>query len=150
MKILVDGKEVEAYHLVMKKENALDIFKGKKKVEIRHQSPRFETMFFDKEKADFYLKHRDDELFNGTINDCFKDTKYIHFTNYNGSWHLDVEVEKITLEMLTKEAVEYLNEEYDFHDLDNDWQQFENVDWQEVPGFFALGLGKIVSHSGLN
>lgn len=151
MKISVKGKEVEAYNLIMRKENAIEILNGTKKVEIRTQSPRFESMFFDKEKKNFYMKHIDDDLFNGTIDDCFRnDIKYIHFTNYNGSWHLDVEVTKISLEMLTKEGVQYLNDEYDFHDLDDQWQEFENSDWQDVPGFFALALGEIVSHSGLN
>ena len=48
MTIEVNGKPVEAYHLIMKKENALDILKGKKKVEIRAFSEKYNYLFIDK------------------------------------------------------------------------------------------------------
>ena len=58
MTIQVDGKPVEAYHLIMKKENALDILKGKKKVEIRTFSDKYLSMFIDQEKYKKYQQKR--------------------------------------------------------------------------------------------
>ncbi|MBQ8958643.1 MAG: hypothetical protein IJ057_09140 [Bacteroidales bacterium] len=40
MKININGNEVEAYALIMRKENALEILRGTKTVELRAESPQ--------------------------------------------------------------------------------------------------------------
>ncbi len=52
MKINVNGNEVEAYALIMKKENALEILRGEKTLEIRVDSPRYVKMFTDQEQVE--------------------------------------------------------------------------------------------------
>ena len=56
MTIEINGKPVEAYHLIMKKENALDILNGKKKVEIRAFSEKYNDLFIDKKLYKEYQK----------------------------------------------------------------------------------------------
>lgn len=47
MKITYNGKEHEAYALVMKRENALEILNGTKRVEIRAFTEFYDRMFLD-------------------------------------------------------------------------------------------------------
>nr|DAD78499.1 MAG TPA: hypothetical protein [Siphoviridae sp. ctGkF12] len=149
MTIEVNGKPVEAYHLIMKKENALDILKGKKKVEIRAFSKKYNDMFINKElykEFQEYLKDPDGSM---ELEDCLNETEYIYFTNYNKSWYLIVEVLDIAVYKMTQEDVEVLNEDYDFHDFDNEWQQYKDLPEDEIPVFYGLGLADVISHEGL-
>nr|DAY02601.1 MAG TPA: ASCH domain protein [Caudoviricetes sp.] len=149
MTIEVNGKPVEAYHLIMKKENALDILNGKKKVEIRAFSKKYNDMFINKElykEFQEYLKDPDGSM---ELEDCLNETEYIYFTNYNKSWYLIVEVLDIAVYKMTQEDVEVLNEDYDFHDFDNEWQQYKDLPEDEIPVFYGLGLADVISHEGL-
>lgn len=47
MTIKYKDQEIEAYPLIMRKENALDILRGKKTIEIRKFSGKYEKMFTD-------------------------------------------------------------------------------------------------------
>lgn len=47
MKINYKGQEIEAYSLIMTKKNALDILNGKKTIETRALSSKYEKMFTD-------------------------------------------------------------------------------------------------------
>ena len=149
MTIEINGKPVEAYHLIMKKENALDILNGKKKVEIRAFSKKYNDMFINKElykEFQEYLKDPDGSM---ELEDCLNETEYIYFTNYNKSWYLIVEVLDIAVYKMTQEDVEVLNEDYDFHDFDNEWQQYKDLPEDEIPVFYGLGLADVISHEGL-
>jgi len=149
MTIQVNGKPVEAYHLIMKKENALDILNGKKKVEIRKFSKKYNDMFINKElykEFQEYLKDPDGSM---ELEDCLNETEYIYFTNYNNSWHLIVEVLDIAVYQMTKEDVEVLNEDYNFHDFDNEWQQYKDIREEDIPMFYGIGLADVISHQGI-
>ena len=52
MKINYNGQEIEAYSLIMTKENALDILNGKKSIETRMLSAKYEKMFTDFAQVD--------------------------------------------------------------------------------------------------
>ncbi len=160
MKITVDNKEVEAYRLIMRKENALDILSGKKKVEIRTYSDNYCGLFFDKEKlakANEVFNETgsvEDEEGNSIFESAIKDVRYVYFTNYNNTWSLVVSLDWVYIMNTTKDWVEFLNENYNFHDLDNEWQQFEELaakeKYEEIPSFFALAIKEVVSQKGLN
>ncbi len=159
MKVKVNDKEVEAYHLIMRKENALEILNGTKKIEIRDYSDKYCGMFYDKDKLakanEVFEKtgNSNDEQGTSLFEKSVKNTRYICFTNYNKSWSLIIEVTWFYILSLTKENVQFLNDEFDFHDLDNDWQEFEDAvkkeKYDEIPSFWALQLGKVISHENL-
>ena len=149
MTIEIEGKQVEAYHLIMKKENALDILNGKKKVEIRAFSEKYNDLFIDKKLYKEYQKDLENPNGSMTIEDTLKDTAYIYFTNYNKTWELIVEILDIAVYQMTKEDIEVLNEDYDFHNLDNEWQQYKDLTEEEIPMFYGLGLADVVSHKGV-
>lgn len=145
MKINVNGKEVEAYRLIMQKANAKEILDGTKKIEIRDFSATYERMFIDKEKEKQVIERRqknpDEEFFFEDI--TRSDVKYIRFTNYSGSWYLDVSLKYITAFELSEEDIKFLNKEFDFHDLDETWQEFKDLPENEKPLMFAIVLDKV-------
>ncbi|MCK0201352.1 hypothetical protein [Ornithobacterium rhinotracheale] len=149
MKINVNNQEVEAYRLIMKKENAKDIVSGKKKLEVRNYNNIYCGMFLDKKKFEEYLKDLEDP--NGTmaLSDAVKDTKYIRFTNYNGSWHLDVSIDFIEPFEMSKENVEAIGQNYNFHDFDDQWQEFEDLSQEEKPFFFGIVIDKVINRHNI-
>ncbi|GJH39876.1 hypothetical protein RCZ04_04260 [Capnocytophaga sp. HP1101] len=157
MTIQVNGKPAEAYHLIMKKENALDILKGTKKVEMRTFSDKYLSMFIDQEKYKEYQEKLKEPDFQGIdengvleFDKVYRDDiRHIFFTNYNKTWNLVVELDGITTCSMVKDDIEFLAKNFDFHDYDNEWQQFEGKDLDEIPAFFALVISKVVSHEGL-
>ncbi len=56
MTINVNGKEVEAYHLIMQKGNALDIVNGSKHVEVRGATDQYFSRFFNKKKYEAFTR----------------------------------------------------------------------------------------------
>ena len=143
MKINVNGKEVEAYGLKMKKENALEIIAGKKTLEIRSFNPFYCRMFTDKEQLEKNTKLREE----GRGDECIepiKNVQYIHFHDYNNSWFLDVQIDEAGISTMCQEDVEMLAEDFDFHDYDNEWQQFEETSEEEKPIFYWFHIKSIV------
>lgn len=156
MKIQVNGQEVEAYHLIMKKENALEILNGTKKVEIREFNQKYGTLFIDPQKeAEYFEKMKQpnfeyiDENGVAECDKIYKDVKYIYFTNYNKSWSLVVEIDQIYMLYMIKDDIEFLSEQLGFKEYDNEWQQFEGKDLDDIPSFFAIDIKRIVSNENL-
>lgn len=148
MKITVDGQKEEAYALIMRKENALEILHGTKTVEIREANSKYEKMFTDQDRLE---KNRQAEA-EGRDEwqvPVRTDVAFVHFYNYNNSWSLDCEIDEIGTASLTKEDVDFLNQEFGFHELDNEWQEFEGKPDDEIPFFFYLHIKGIVAHRGL-
>jgi len=140
--ILYNGKEVEAYDFIMRKENALDIIDGKKRIEIRSFSPYYHKLLIDKEQEKINQENP-----NEYIEPIRTDIEFIHFHNYNNSWFLDVKINEIGLSIMNKEDIEMLAEDFDFHDFDNEWQQFENLPDEQKPLFYWFSITKIVGHN---
>lgn len=75
----LNGKQVEAFDLIMRKENAWAILDGNKALELRSSSPFYIRRFLNPK---------------GTLDMTFeafepKDIHAIHFHDYNNSWFLD-------------------------------------------------------------
>lgn len=151
MKINIDGKEVEAYHLIMRKENALEILKGTKKIEVREFKAKYEKLFVDKQKEKEVFEAKDkDPNAEFSFDDIMRDdVKYIFFTNYSKSWSLVVELDHITAFELSEADITFLKEEFDFHDLDQAIEDFKDVPEGEKPLMFGLVLGEIKNRENI-
>jgi hypothetical protein len=148
MKIKVKDEEVEAYDLLMRKEYALDIISGKKTLEIREFKSHYVNMFTDKEQ----LAKNEELRKAGKDDECIeplKATQYVRFHNYNYSWTLDVEIDEIGISTVCREDIEDLADAFDFHDYDNEWQQYEHLDDDEKPVFYWLHIKEIVGRKGI-
>lgn len=149
MKINYKGQEAEAYALIMKKENALEILKGKKTVEFRDFTPKYEKMFTDFEQ----IAKNQDLVAAGRENECLPpfntDIEAIHFYPYNNSWHLDVLIDEIGVVDITEEGAKFLADTFGCHEMDDQWQQFAHLPKDKIPFTFYLHIDEIVGHHGL-
>lgn len=145
MTISVNGQQVEAYNLLMKKEFAQVILNGQKKVEFRSFSDHYCRMFIDEEVArknkEAGLKPGDEKFDFG-----LRDTQYIHFHNYNNSWYLDVEVAGIGMCVVDSYDISSLAEDFDdFKAYIDDAKKNDELPEDERPMMFYLVLGDVVS-----
>jgi len=149
-----DPEPIMVLNLIMRKEFALQILKGEKKVEIRPFSEHYYNRLTDKKVDKWMDDHRDDE---GMDKEAFEEfmcstrpVGRIHFHNYNNSWFLDVRVTENALVGLTEDVVEDLQDRYDFHELDEllasyrKKEQGQKSDVVARPIFYYFGLGEVI------
>ena len=125
MKISYNGQEIEAYSLVMTKENALAILNGKKDIETRMLSTKYEKMFTDFAQVDENEKLRK----SGHEDECKPvlrtDIEAIHFYSTGAPWTLDVAIDEIGIGEVTEEGIKFMHDEFDFHDFDEQLKEFK-------------------------
>lgn len=143
MKIIVDGKEEMAYYLMLTKENAKAILNGSKKVELRSFSDYYVNLFINIDE--FNKKIKNGDIF--TVSETFKkDVKYIHFTNRQHSWFLDVEIESQNIGFLAEYDIIQLQEKYDFHELDPLIDDLNKKSEDElIDNFFYFVIKKVIN-----
>lgn len=148
MTITVNNQQVEAYDLLLKKEFALDIIEGRKKVEIRSFSDYYISRFLDKkimaqnDKAG--LKPFDD----GYQNEFRQDIHYIHFHNYNNTWFVDVEIEGIGMCVMDSQDIEPLVEDFpEMAEYLPDARKNDELPEEDKPMIFYIVLADIIAHN---
>ena len=149
MKINYNGQEIEAYSLIMTKENALDILNGKKSIETRMLSAKYEKMFTDFAQVDENEKFRK----AGREQECQPILRTvieaIHFYSTGAPWTLDVAIDEIGIGEITEEGIKFMHDEFDFHDFDEQLEDFKKNPPEEVPLFYYLHICEIIHHDGL-
>lgn len=141
-----DAKPIERLNLIMRKEFAMQILKGEKKMEFRAFSEYYCNRLVDKDINNFMNKyfgteHEDEVFFYANY---VRPVKIIHFHNYSNSWHLDVECERNDFVTLTDGDVKFLNEEYGCHELDDMLNDFNKRKEENRPLFFYFSCGKVI------
>jgi hypothetical protein len=131
-KIQYKGEEHEAFDFLMKKENALEILSGNKKIETRCYSDYYYRLVSDKNDKDKPVRD---------------DISFIYFHNYNNTWYLIVRIKEFGISNLSKKEVENIAKEFDFHDNDNEWQKYSHLPDDEKPAFYWFAISEIVSHN---
>lgn len=148
-KIKYNGQDIEAFALIMKKENALDILNGKKSIETRMMSARYEKMFIDFKQLEENERLRKE----GKENECKPilrtDVEAIHFYSTGAPWFLDVAIDEIGIGEVTEEGIKFMHEEFDFHDFDEQLEEFKKNPPKETPLFYYLHICEIIAHDGL-
>lgn len=143
------GQDVQAYALLMRKENALDILNGKKTVEVRMMSARYEKMFTDFEQLEENERLRKE----GRVDECKPilrtDIEAVHFYSTGASWHLDVAIDEIGISELTEEGIRFMQDEFGFHDFDGQLEEFKADPPKDIPLFYYLHIREVIGHSGL-
>lgn len=139
------AEDIECLSLIMKKEYAMQILAGTKKLEYRAYSPFYISRLIDKNVSNYIQANLDNEEVPFFCNDI-RQVKKIHFHDYNNSWFLDVEVEFNDAFSLVKSDIEYLHREFDAHEWDNDLENYEKagVPEDERPYFFYFVCGKVI------
>ena len=140
-------KPIERLDLVMKKEYAKEILSGTKKVEIRAFSEFYSSRLYDKKVLAFEDEHWDDEPLRTMMldfNDSVRAVKTIHFHDYGKTWFLDVECPENNTVVLVDDQVKYLQEQYGFHEFDEQLADLDAAEAPERPIFFYFAIGKIL------
>lgn len=147
--IKYNGQEVEAYSLIMTKANALDILNGKKVIEARKLSSKYEKMFTDFKQLEKNEKLRKE----GREDECQPilrtDIEAIHFYSTGAPWFLDVAIDEIGIGEVTEEGIKFMHEEFDFHDFDEQLEEFKKNPPEEIPLFYYLHISEVINHEGL-
>lgn len=147
--IKYNGQEVEAYSLIMTKANALDILNGKKVIETRKLSSKYEKMFTNFKQLEENERLRKE----GRENECQPilrtDIEAIHFYSTGAPWFLDVAIDEIGIGEITEEGLQFMHEEFDFHDFDDLLEEFKKNPPEEKPLFYYLHICEVINHEGL-
>ena len=138
--IKYNGQEVEAYSLIMTKANALDILNGKKVIEARKLSSKYEKQLEENER----LRKE------GRENECQPilrtDIEAIHFYSTGAPWFLDVAIDEIGIGEVTEEGIKFMHEEFDFHDFDEQLVEFKKNPPEEITVFYYLNISEVINH----
>lgn len=125
--IKYNGQEVEAYSLIMTKANALDILNGKKVIEARKLSSKYEKMFTNFKQLEENERLRKE----GRENECQPilrtDIEAIHFYSTGAPWFLDVAIDEIGIGEVTEEGIKFMQEEFGFHEFDEQLEEFKKL-----------------------
>ena len=147
--IKYNGQEVEAYSLIMTKANALDILNGKKVIETRTLSSKYEKMITNFKQLEENERLRKE----GRENECQPilrtDIEAIHFYSTGAPWFLDVAIDEIGIGEVTEEGIKFMHEEFDFHDFDEQLEEFKKNPPEEIPLFYYLHISEVINHEGL-
>jgi len=138
-------KDIECLNLIMKKDFALKILHGEKKVEFRAYGKHYHERLIDKDVANYIEKHP--ELPQEEIDefvDVFRRVKKIHFYNYNNSWHLDVKCDDNYILAVTRPNVEWLQTEFNCHEFDEMLADFERRKDNLRPLVFYFVCGEVI------
>ena len=137
------AKDVECLNLIMRKEFALQILNGTKKLEYRAYSEHYVTRLIDKAVNEYINMHIDDDDIAGFCNDI-RPVKKIHFHNYSNSWYLDVECVFNDAFIVNKDGIAYLNAEFDCHDWDEECARMDAKKEKMRPCMFFFVCGKVL------
>lgn len=143
------GQDVEAYSLIMRKENALDILNGKKVIETRALSMKYEKMFTDFKQLEENEKLRKEGREDKCKSALRTDVEAVHFYSTGASWFLDVAIDEIGIGEITEEGIKFMHDEFGFHDFDEQLEEFKKNPPKEKPLFYYLHICEIIDHNGL-
>ena len=142
------AEDIEVLDIIMTKKNALEILKGEKTVDFRLYSQTYCNRLYDKKVMDFLDKHDDDEEVQKALEKGFIDplriVNTIHFHNHTNSWYMDVECKANEIAALIPRDIEFLQENYNCHELDEMLARAEEKKEQDRPCFFWFALGKVL------
>ena len=143
-------RRIDCLDLIMKKEFALQILDGTKKIELRDASNHYCRRLYDSNITRFIDLHQnDDEIMNecgpyGYLDELMQVDR-IHFHNYSNSWFLDVKVLHTDYLYMNNDVKDQLNT-LGIHDVDDAIDEFEKkgIKPEERPVFFQFVLDEII------
>jgi hypothetical protein len=148
----VEPQPIECLNLIMKKQFAQQILNGEKKLEFRAMSEHYANRLTDDKVNSFINAHAGEEEFEevwGEFVQIVRPVKKIHFHNYNNSWYLDVECKSNDVVCAVRSDIEYLNEKFGCHELDELCNQLDTRKEQNRPVFYYFECGEVLDKSNI-
>ena len=139
---------IERLNLVMKRENALAIISGEKRVEFRTYTQHYVNRLYDKDTENFTERHKDEPEVVFWC-DALRPVESIRFHDRNHTWALDVECTYNDLVAPTDEGVAMLHDEYDCHEMDEMHRRLKREGADRFPLYFYFELGEVQDRIGI-
>ncbi len=130
------GAQAQSFDLIMRKEFALQIIEGVKRLEFRAVSDFYISRYM-REKPDGSLEYKDE-------------VEYLHFHDYNKSWFLDVHIEPIWFQYVHPSCAEFFHH-YGHYEFDRDMEEFAHFDPDNdddsanIPSLFCIPIDAIIN-----
>ena len=143
-----EAKDIDCLNLLLKRENALAIISGEKRIEFRAYTQHYVDRLYDGATEDFVERHKNepDVLF---WCDTLRLVRSIHFHDRGNTWSLDVECTHNDVIWPTDENVKYLHEEYGCHEMDALNRKLNREGATNRPMYFYFELGKIINRKNI-
>lgn len=141
-----ESRKIDCMNLIMRKEFALEILRGTKKVEYRAYTKHYMDRLTDKNTQAYVEAHAGDKEFIESATEysqMVRQVMKIHFHNYNNTWFLDVECTMNDTVALTKGGVELMHA-YGSNELDEELDHFEKNNIADRPLYYYFVLGKVI------
>lgn len=138
---------IETLDLIMKREYAIEILTGRKKIEFRDVSEHYCKRLLDKRVFEYVDKHMDDERFvelAAPVIDYVRPVYNIHFHDYNNKWFLDVSVDFNMMLAMTMENALYFKEEFNIDELMEDAEYAEAHPDKEPLEYFIFKIDEVL------
>lgn len=133
---------IESLNLVMKKENALAILNGTKKVEYRAYSAHYCTRLIDAGVTKYMKLHAKDKDIDEVS--PMRPVYALHFHDYNNSWFLDVECVENGWVGVNDEGVRDMQDTFGCHELDAENERLNAIGETKRPIYFYFAVGKVI------
>lgn len=137
--------------IMIKREKAEQILSGKIKVDFVPFDDFYCKILYDGETFDFVdkmIEEGNTEAFcaQGVFFNSVKQVGFIHYHNYSNSWFLDVAVVNNDFLTVTDENVDFLNREFNCHELDNELKECnkKNLPDDKLPQKYYFVLGEVL------
>lgn len=137
------AKPIECLNLVMRKQYAMQVLRGEKKLEFRGATPFYHSRLLDQDVCNWMVAHDDDSdvaVFTSPI----RQVKKIHFHNYNNSWHLDVECTFNEALVVRDDSIGFIREKYGCTDFDDMLKDLNARKVEGRPMYFYFVCGKVL------
>lgn len=123
----LNGKQAEAFDLIMRKQFAWDIIEGRKRLEFRDLSNFYMRKFVKNVKT------------WDTV-----ELDFIHFRDYGNTWFLDVHIASVDTVALLPENLPYFHE-YGHHEFDEEIAGNEGKQPKDAGYLFCLPVDAIIN-----
>ena len=141
-------KTIPVLNLIMQRKFAEDILRGKKTVEVRSFSEHYWTRMTDKQVDKWMTENRNKDGMDKEAFEQFmcatRPVEKIHFYNYNNTWFLDVECQSNGLIGITRQNVEFMQNEFGCHEFDEILASFEAKNDPNRPLFYYYAVGAVI------
>lgn len=145
-------ENIQCLNLIMKKQYALDIINGKKKVEYRNYSKHYFDRLYDKKMLEMLDEYAENEEVKqicapgdvATFLDPLRIVETIRFHNYNDTWSLTVECIENDIVALSDPNIDYMYKEFGDTEFAEAVRELQKAGVDERPIMFYFALGNII------
>lgn len=137
------------YHLTLPAQKVMPILTGKQTVITLDWAEPYLSIFVDKER----MALNEELIAQGRQNECQSvlrgDIWELDITDEANSYSVRLVFDDYGALRLDRDDIDYLAEEYAFHDLDDEWLIYHRLPYREKPLFFYFHIESVASRTNI-